>query len=795
MISHPAFPAEPWSLREQALDPAMLSQTESLFALSNGHVGWRGNLDEGDPHGLPGSYLNGFYERRPLPYAEAGYGFPESGQTVVNVTNGKLLRLLVDDEPFDVRYGELRSHERVLDFRTGVLRRQAEWISPAGRGVRVTSARLVSLTQRAVAAVCYDVQPINGEARIVVQSELVANEQLPATGGDPRVAAALMAPLHGEEHAASGSRAMLMHRTGNSELRMAAVMDHQVQCPSGCQQQIESWPDLARLTVTAALQPGQRLRVLKFVAFGWSGIRSRPAMRDQVDGALAVAVQTGWAGLLAEQQSYLADFWRRADVEVDGDAEVQQAIRFGLFHVLQAGARAEGQAIPAKGLTGPGYDGHAFWDTETFVLPVLSYTVPDIVAGALRWRHSTLPGASSRASQLGLRGVAFPWRTINGEECSGYWPAGTAAFHVNADIADAVTCYVDVTGDRVFEAGPGLELLVQTARLWLSVGHFDPADGFRIDGITGPDEYSALCDNNVYTNLMVQHNLRSAADAVSRYPERATELSVGPDEAPAWLAAAEALVVPYDEELGIHPQAEGFTRHQIWDFAATTADQYPLLRHFPYFDLYRKQVVKQADLILVMQLRPDAFTADQKARNFAYYEGLTVRDSSLSACSQAVMAAEVGQLDLAYDYLAEAALIDLEDLEHNVGDGLHMGALAGSWTALVAGFGGLRRSDGTLSFAPRLPTALTRLVFTVGWRGRLLRVEVTGASATYALSNGSDLSVLHHHQVVNLAASQPQSLPIPPILASPRPAQPPGREPVKRSARIARTTDEAGRLL
>ena len=795
MISHPAFPAEPWSLREQELDPDMLSQTESLFALSNGHVGWRGNLDEGDPHGLPGSYLNGFYERRPLPYAEAGYGFPESGQTVINVTNGKLLRLLVDDEPFDVRYGELRSHERVLDFRTGVLRRQAEWISPAGRGVRVTSARLVSLTQRAVAAVCYDVQPINGEARIVVQSELVANEQLPATGGDPRVAAALVAPLHGEEHAASGSRAMLMHRTGNSELRMAAVMDHQVQCSSGCQQQIESWPDLARLTVTATLQPGQRLRVLKFVAFGWSGIRSRPAMRDQVDGALAGAVQTGWAGLLAEQQSYLADFWRRADVEVDGDAEVQQAIRFGLFHVLQAGARAEGQAIPAKGLTGPGYDGHAFWDTETFVLPVLSYTVPDIVAGALRWRHSTLPGASSRASQLGLRGVAFPWRTINGEECSGYWPAGTAAFHVNADIAEAVTCYVDVTGDRVFDAGPGLELLVQTARLWLSIGHFDPAGGFRIDGITGPDEYSALCDNNVYTNLMVQHNLRSAADAVSRYPERATELSVGPDEAPAWLAAAEAIVVPYDEELGIHPQAEGFTRHQIWDFAATTADQYPLLQHFPYFDLYRKQVVKQADLILVMQLRPDAFTADQKARNFAYYEGLTVRDSSLSACSQAVMAAEVGQLDLAYDYLAEAALIDLEDLEHNVGDGLHMAALAGSWTALVAGFGGLRRSDGILSFAPRLPTALTRLVFTVAWRGRLLRVEVTGASATYALSNGSDLSVLHHHQVVNLAASQPQSLPIPPVLASPRPAQPPGREPAKRSARIARTTDEAGRLL
>ena len=397
--------------------------------------------------------------------------------------------------------------------------------------------------------------------------------------------------------------------------------------------------------------------------------------------------QSTLAGLvwLPSRQEYLADFWNRSDVQLDGDPEVQQAIRFGLFHVLQAGARAEVRAIPAKGLTGPGYDGHAFWDTETFVLPMLTYTSPGAAADALRWRHSTLPTAQARASQLGLRGAAFPWRTIDGAECSGYWPAGTAAFHVNADIADAVLRYLDITGDDEFAAGPGLDLLVQTARLWRSLGCFDSQGNFRIDGVTGPDEYSALADNNVYTNLMAQQNMRAAADAVDSHPIQASALTVTAAEVQEWRQAADAMTIPYDSALGVHPQADGFTRHEAWDFAATSKSHYPLLRHFPYFELYRKQVVKQADLVLAMQLHPEAFTAEQKARNFAYYERLTVRDSSLSAATQAVMAAEVGHLELAHDYLGETALIDLDDTERNVRDGLHLGALAGAWTAAVGG--------------------------------------------------------------------------------------------------------------
>ena len=780
MIRQAAFTVEPWCLRESRLDLDLLAQAESVFALSNGHLGWRANLDEGEPHGLPGTYLNGVYELQPLPYAEAGYGNPESGQTVINVTNGKLIRLYVDDEPFDVRYGELREHERCLDFRTGTLSRSAEWVSPAGQAARIRSVRLVSLTQRAIGAICYEVEPVGGPARISVQSELLANEQLPAAGGDPRAGAVLENPLSSEFYSAHTTSAVLVHQTHASGLRVGAAMDHLIDGPAGVQVESRAYPDGGIVTATVALQPGQRLRVIKFVALGWSQARSLTAVRDQVWAALSGARQVGWDGLLAEQRGFLDDFWSHADVEVDGDPEIQQAVRFALFHVLQAGARGESRPIAAKGLTGPGYGGHAFWDTESFVLPVLTFTAPAAAASALLWRQSTLPAAIDRAAQLGLQGAAFPWRTIAGQECSGYWPAGTAAFHVNADIADAVIRYVDATGDEAFGRGAGMELLTQTARMWRSLGHHDPSGKFSIDGVTGPDEYSALADNNVYTNLMARQNMAAAADAATRHPARARELGIDAEEAAAWRDAARAMLIPFDESLRVHPQSEGFTRHQAWDFTATGTDQYPLLLHFPYFNLYRKQVVKQSDLVLAMHLCGDAFTAEQKARNFDYYEPLTVRDSSLSACTQAVIAAEVGHLSLAFDYLGEAALMDLRDLEHNTRDGVHIASLAGTWIALVAGFGGFRYRDDTASFAPRLPEGLTRLAFTLLIRGARLRVEVTGVRASYALLDGEPRQILHHGEQVQLRAGKPQARPVPAIASRPAPGQPPGRGPAHR---------------
>jgi alpha,alpha-trehalose phosphorylase len=778
MIGADIFEVHPWTVPEHQLDLELLAQTESVFALSNGHIGMRGNLDEGEPAGHPGTYLNGFYESRPLPYAEQAYGNPESGETMINVTNGKILRLLVDDEPFDLRYGTVDRHERTLDLRDGVLRREVHWRSPAGQGVIVRTTRLVSFVQRAVAAIHYEVEAYGGPARIVVQSELVANETVPETAKDPRAAAALRSPLEAELHGHSGLRAGLVHITRASGLRVSAGMDHVVDGPAQTTTNAESETDLARVTISTSLQEGERLRVVKFLAYGWSGRRSLPAMRDQTDAALAAVVHTGWMELLASQRAYLDDFWARADVEIDGDPALQQALRFALFHVLQAAARAEGRAIPAKGLTGSGYDGHTFWDLETYTLPLLTYVAPTAARDALLWRHSTLELARARAHELNLQGATFPWRTISGRECSGYWPAATAAFHINADIADAARRYLHATDDEAFASDIALELLVETARLWRSIGHHDADGSFRIDGVTGPDEYSALADNNVYTNVMARRNLHEAANLATRHQRHAARLGVDEEEIAAWRDAADAVLLPYDDVRGITPQSEGFTRHRRWDFQNTPPDHYPLLLNYPYYLLYSSQVVKQADLVFALYVCGDCFSPEQRARDFEYYESITVRDSSLSAAIQAIMAAEVGHTELAYQYLTETAFIDLRDLAFNTRDGVHLAALAGAWLVVVGGFGGMRDHGHQLEFSPVLPARLTRLSFRLLYRGRRLRVSVGRSEAEYELLDGEPLEIRHHGEVVALEQhGRAQTRGIAQMPPRDPPTQPPGREP------------------
>jgi trehalose/maltose hydrolase-like predicted phosphorylase len=781
MITEETFPVEPWQIRETQLNLKLLAQSESMFALSNGHIGLRGNLDEGEPHGLPGTYLNSFYEIRPLPYAEAGYGYPEAGQTVVDVTNGKIIRLMVSDEPFDVRYGKLIDHERILDFRAGTLTRRAHWRSPTGKQVKVVSTRLVSLTNRSVAAIEYVVEAVEEFVRVTVQSELVTNEDQPETSDDPRVSAILDNPLEAVDHEITETRALLMHRTRASALMMAAAMDHEVEVPGRVEVTVDARADLARTTVICGLRPGQKLRIVKYMAYGWSSLRSRPALRDQAAAALHSARYSGWEGLLDSQRNYLDEFWESADVEVEGDPESQQAVRFGLFHLVQASARAERRAIPSKGLTGTGYDGHAFWDTEGFVLPVLTYTLPHAVADALRWRASTMDLAKERAAELGLDGASFPWRTIRGQECSAYWPAGTAAWHINAVIAMAFERYRIVTGDHSLEEDCGLAVLIETARLWMSLGHHDRHGVWHLDGVTGPDEYTAIVRDNVFTNLMAAHNLLSAADACVRHPDAAGERNVTTEEMAAWRDAGGAVHIPYDEELGVHQQCEGFTTFAEWDFQTNAT--YPLLLHEAYVRLYPAQVIKQADLVLAMQWQSHAFTPEQKARNVDYYERRMVRDSSLSACSQAVMCADVGHLELAHDYAYEAALIDLRDLHQNTRDGLHMASLAGAWMALVIGFGGLRDDEGIMSLDPQLPDGISRLRFRLRWRGFRLIIDVNHKDVTYTLRDGpgGELTIRHAGEDLTLSTESASTIAVrkrKPLL--PAPPQPPGREPVHR---------------
>ncbi|MBD8011893.1 glycoside hydrolase family 65 protein [Microbacterium sp. Re1] len=790
MTTH-RFDVHPWGvgwscMRNVGWEERGQSHRESVFSLSNGHIGWRGTLDEGDPSAAAGSYLNGVFEEHPMPYAEDGYGYPEHGQTVMHVPDGKVIRLIVDDEPFDIRTGALVEHRQHLDLRTGILHRAATWTSPAGRTVTIASQRLVSFTHRSIAAVKYEVTAGDAAVDVTLLSEILADEPLPEVHSDPTVMDALRDPFEPVAHRGAGGRATLVQRTRRSRIAVAVAADHLITSSSQAvapEPRTDVAADLARTTVRTRLEPGARIALVKCVGHEWSPALDDVALRDRAEAAVETAIEIGWDGLVDEQRQYLDAFWDRADVLIDGDERLQQSARFSLFQVLQSAARAEVRSIPGKGLTGVGYEGHTFWDAETFVLPVLTYTAPSAARDALLWRHSTLDQARSRAEQLHLAGAAFPWRTIDGRECSGYWPAGTVAFHVNADIAAAVVRYVRATGDVDFEREKGAEILVETARLWCTLGRWDDAGAFHIDGVTGPDEYSALVDDNFFTNLMAQRNLRAAADVCRRHRDRASGLGVSPEEIALWTTTADAMAFPYDAARGIPEQSAGFNEKERWDFEGTRDDQYPLQKHFPYFDLYRKQVVKQADLVLALQAAPDAFTPDETARAFAYYDGLTVRDSSLSASVQATVAARVGQLDLAMDYFAEAGTIDLDDLQEDVDEGLHIAAHAGVWNALVCGFGGMRDDGEMLQFAPRVAPPMTAFSFGMLVRGHTLRVDVQRDGATYRLEDGPAIDIRHFGEDVTLEAGEPRRLSIPPLPdPGPRPSQPRGREPRRAGA-------------
>lgn len=780
--TRPRFDIDEWSIGADGIDIKNLAHEESVFGLSNGHVGWRGNLDEGDPRGVAGSYLNGLFEEHPMPYAEEGYGYPECGQSVINASNGQLIRLTVGDEPFDVRRGTLESHTRRLDFRAGTLEREVEWTSPVGGRVRIRSTRIVSFTHRSVAAVRYRVQALDAPAEVTIVSELLANEPLPITHDDPRVQELLSDPLEAMNSAAAAGAATLVHRTRRSGLTTAVAMDHRVTGSARGEVSVETdvdpAGDRARTTVRASLCAGETLEIVKMVGHEFSSDLSTAALRDRAETAVGDALRAGWETVVAEQRARLDEFWECADVRLEGPPRLQQAVRFALFQVFQASVRMELRSVPGKGLTGSGYEGHTFWDFEAFVLPVLTSTLPHAAEQALRWRHSVLDHARARAKQLHLTGAALPWRTIDGRESSGYWPASTAAFHINADVAGAVLHHVRATGDVVFEREVGLEILAETARLWVSLGRWDTHGGFHIDGVTGPDEYSAIANDNVFTNLAAQKNLRGAAAAARRHSDVASELEIADDEIARWELAASSMTVPFDAERGVHPQSAGFTDLEPWDFESTTPDEYLLHDHFPYFDLYRKQVVKQADLVLALFFSHEAFTAEQKARAFDYYEAVTVRDSSLSAAAQAVVAAEVGHLDLALDYLAEVATLDFDDLHGNTGQGLHVAALAGVWTAITAGFGGMRDSDSGMRFRPRLPPEIDRLEFGVRIHGCILRVDVGQAEVTYRLASGDPLTITHYDEQVTLDAGHPDTRGIPPLQSrGPQPRQPRGRAP------------------
>ncbi|NGZ87492.1 glycoside hydrolase family 65 protein [Duganella aceris] len=762
------YPLEAWCIRETAFDTDSHFLDETLFALGNGYIGLRGTGEEGysGPAGtsLDGTYLNGFYESEPIQYPEAAYGLAKVNQFMLNVPNAKGIELWLDDERFDPLTGSVQAYERVLDFRTGVLTRSLEWTSPQGRSVRVQSRRLVCFDNKHLFAIEFEVTSLNFAGRLRLVSALDGAVKNLEAGDDPRVGSAISGPtLHMIDSEQTDSFSALVQKTHNSGFTLISATETalSVDLPAVTARQGQ------RLTQTWELQvsEGQTLGLKKFGSYYSSRDYDAKELMWRSRETLASAKAAGFDELRLAQEQYLADFWQQADVQIAGDDALQQGIHFNQFHLLQSVGRDGKTNISAKGVTGEGYEGHYFWDTEIYIFPFFLYSKPEIARKLLEYRYAGLPKARERARQMShATGALYPWRTIAGDECSAYFPAGTAQYHINADIAYSIKLYMEATNDQEYLVKHGAEIVMETARIWMGIGSYDREGRFCINQVTGPDEYTALVNNNYYTNAMARMHLDFAAAIAEQL--QATEpaefariagLAVLDANEPAeWRRAASLMNLPYDEALQIHAQDDSFLSKKVWDFANTPKENYPLLLNYHPMVIYRHQVCKQADVVLALLLLSDQFTLEDKRRDFDYYEKVTTHDSSLSSCIFSIIAAEVGYQDKAYDYFMETARLDLDDTHGNTHYGVHTAAMAGTWMGVAYGFAGMRVVGGELKFAPSLPAKWQHYTFKIHFKGALLEVHIEPGRADYSLLQGEVLDFMHGDEPVALALSQPK---------------------------------------
>ncbi len=763
------FPVDEWALREVAYDGRDLGITETLFAVGNGYLGMRANPTEGRDSHTHGTYVNGFHETWRIKHAEEAYGLAQVGQTIVNVPDPKVIKLYVDDEPLLVAGADLEHYERVLDFRAGHSRRDLIWRTTSGKRVRVTTTRMVSFAERHLAVLTMEVEMLTGDAPVTISSQLLNRQDgtdeyhvraaAMGEGMDPRRAEDFdRRVLDPQASEIRDHRFLLGYRCHESRMTLAVACEHQLETDNDYTDEIHAEEDLAKHVFQIEAREGQPIRLTKYVVVHTSrGVPVRE-LSDRCWRTLNRVTAYGRPALERDQRAWLDAFWENSDVRLPGQPHLQQAVRWCLFQVAQAAARADTQGVPAKGVTGSGYGGHYFWDTEIYVVPFLIYTSPGIARNVLRFRHTMLDLARERATELSQHGALFPWRTINGKEASAYFAAGTAQYHINADIVHSLIRYARATGDRHFLLREGLDILVETARLWADLGFWQENGdrSFHIHGVTGPDEYTTVVNDNLFTNVMAQHNLRKAVEAVRElresdprdYARAVARLRLREPEIEEWERCADGMFVPYDALMGVHPQDGHFLEREIWDLDATPNDMRPLLLHYHPLVIYRFQVLKQADVVLAMYLCGESFTPEQKRANFEYYDPITTGDSTLSAPVQALVAAEVGYHEMALRYFYAAAFVDLDDRHGNTVDGVHVASAGGVWLALVAGFGGMRELDGGLSFDPRLPVDWPELSWRMQWLGSRMEVTVRQDEIRFRLLEGEPQAVTVRGQEV-----------------------------------------------
>lgn len=755
------YPVEPWTVTEEGFSAENNYRNETTFALSNGYIGTRGTYEEGygfpEDQGLEGNFINGFYESGKIRYGEWNYGFPEESQSLLNLPNLKQIRLFVDGEEFDMRQGGLIEAERTLHMDRATVSRRGVWESRSGKQVEIETGRLVSFRVKNLMEQVYRVTPLNFEGELAFVSTLQADVENHTRRTNPLVDYGPFGRrLKPDALTADGGFLYYEGTTKGSRLTMACACGHRL-IGAGGRELITSEASPSRLFAQACIRVparrGETVVLEKQIAYASCLEMERERLRPFLEEVIREAGDRGWVQEEAWQKRYMDGLWRGADIVIRGDTALQQGLRFNLFHVMQAAGRDGRTGMGAKGLSGEGYEGHYFWDTEMYVLPFFIYTNPQLAKPLLSYRFHTLDAARERAGVLGHgKGALYPWRTINGREASTYYPLGTAQYHINADIAYAFKLYVDVTGDMDFLKEQAAEVLIETARVWADVGCFAESKGgkYCICAVTGPDEYNAIVDNNFYTNLMARENLRAAVWALDtlkeidpgRYEHLWDALKLEPEEPELWERIIENMYFPYDERRRVYPLDDGFLMRKPWDESKIPPEKRHLLyeNYHPLF-IFRQRMSKQADAILGMYLHSQLFTQEELKRNYDFYQEVTLHHSSLSTCIFGILACRIGEYGDACRYFNQSVRMDLDDYHGNFYAGIHAANMAGSWQAVVNGFAGLRMNGGIAELSPYLPEGWEGYEFPLRIGGSSLRVSADRVKTAVTLTAGKPVEL------------------------------------------------------
>ena len=756
-----------YMIEDTTFSKRQLGRLESLYSIGNGNIGFRGyHIDHEVVH-QPSLFMNGFYELSPIIYGEDAYGFARWNQTMIPLPDIRTIKVLINGQDINLEVPHITQYSRRLDFFTGIFSYSYEVTLDDDVEITLSVETFVSMEHTECGGAHLSIEA-NKDVDIEIIQSIEYPEKEAQKSDDPRKQTALIRNLEGSDYrffqeleVQEGMRATFRTHLSNLSLHVMSHNSYSVRpYASRSFYKEDAFPAIAynfhenQLTFSTLFYCGST--------------KEEGVVVDEVhlDEMRKLLKESTYLQLVKEQKIYFTKFWAIHDIVVSGDDEIQRALRLNIFQLHQSTGRDGKTSLSAKGLTGSGYEGHYFWDTEIYGMPFFTFTSPQTARSLIRYRVTILDKARKRAREMSQKGAMYPWRTINGLEASAYFPAGTAQYHINADIAYSILQYIDATHDYSILIEGAAEVLFETARMYADLGFFKDGE-FHIHQVTGPDEYSALVDNNTFTNAMVRHHFNGAV-ALHEYLKDNYEddftriisaISLDYEEVKFWNKAAHHMRFAFNEELGIYGQDERFLELEKWDEKKKGAIKHPMLLHYHPLVIYRHQVIKQADTVLAMFLLSHEFPMYEIKRNFDYYRPLTTGDSSLSACIEGIVAFACGYVTLGFEYLKTTILMDLFDIHQNTSEGLHTAAMGGSWMAIIFGIAGLRFIDGIAHFSPQLPPSLDKISFTLSIDGELLKVKISKEQTSY--SYPKDITLYHHSTCLNvkgetIVASEPE---------------------------------------